>query len=272
MGTTDTWGIPGNWAEVYHACFVPTIIAPWVERTLALASPRPGERVLDVACGSGVVTRQAARLVGPSGRVIGLDLSPEMLAVARSLDGSKGGAAIEWREGSADSLPFPDGGFDVVTCQLGLMFFPDRVAALREMRRVLAPDGRLALMTWGPLDRNLGNAVMAWAWGQHIGVEQAAKFNLAHSLNDPAEVGRLLQEAGYAQVDAQRQAGRARFASPQALVCSYGALSGLEADGELRYALCAAVDESLNAFCGPEGLDYPTEAILAWARQPMTRI
>ncbi|MBI3958837.1 MAG: class I SAM-dependent methyltransferase [Chloroflexi bacterium] len=270
MSTANIWGITGNWAEVYHSCFVPTIIAPWVEHTLALAAPRPGERLLDVACGSGVVTRQAARMVGASGRVVGLDLSPEALAVARSLNGPDGGATIAWREGSADSLPFADGSFDVVTCQLGLMFFPDRVAALKEMRRVLAAGGRLALMTWGALDKNLGNAAMAAAWGERVGAEQAAKLQPPHSLNDPAEVRRLLNAAGFAQIDVQRQEGRAHFPSPQALVYGYGALAGLEADAALRDSLCADVARLLDVYCSTHGLDYPTEAVLGWAQQSVS--
>lgn len=267
MDATNVWGIAGNWAEIYHACFAPTVIAPWVAKTLALADPQPGERVLDVACGSGEVTRRAAQLVGPAGRVVGLDLSPEMLAVARSVNGRDGGAAIEWREAPADALPFADGSFDVVTCQLGLMFFPDRVAALKEMRRVLAPGGRLALMTWGPREKCPGNAAMAQAWGEHIGAEQAAKLQPAHSLSDPAEVGRLLQAAGYAQVVVQTQTARARFASPQALVCGYSAMSSLQVDAAMRDALCATVARRLLAYCSDDGLDYPTEGVLARACQ-----
>jgi SAM-dependent methyltransferase len=265
MSDANVWGIGGNWAEIYHTCFVPTIIAPWVEYTLALAAPRPGERLLDVACGTGAVTLRAAQAVGPGGQVIGLDLSPEALAVARSVNGQNGGATIEWREGTADSLPFADGSFDVVTCQFGAMFFPDRVAAFQEMRRVLAPGGRFALTTWGPLDMNLGNAAMAQAWQERVSLEHAAKFNPPHALSDPAEVRGLLAAAGFAQIEAQIQAGRARFASPQALVCGYGALSGLAADESLRDALCAEVARLLDIYCSADGLDYPTEGILARA-------
>lgn len=267
MDATNVWGISGNWAEVYQACFVPTIIAPWVSRTTALAKLQPGERVLDVACGTGVVAHHAAQLVGPTGHVVGLDLSPEALSVARQERGRRDAAAIEWREGPADALPFENGSFDVVFCQLGLMFFPDRVAALKEMCRVLIPHGRIALMTWGPQDKNLGNAAMAQAWRERVSAEQAAKLNPPHSLADPAEVRRLLQEAGFAQAAAQTEAGRAHFSSPQALVCGYGALSGLAADAALRDTLCADVTRLLQPFCHTGELDYPTEAILAFAHQ-----
>lgn len=265
MDTTNIWGITGNWAEIYHTCFVPTLIAPWVDHTLALAALRPGERLLDVACGTGAVTLPAAEIVGQTGQVVGLDPNPEALAVARRVNGQNGGGKIEWREGVADSLPFADGSFDCVTCQFGAMFFSERVAALKEMRRVLATGGRLVLTTWGPLDRNLGNAAMAQAWKARVSPEHAAKLNPPHSLSDPAEMGRLLHDAGYTQIDVQKQAARARFASPQALVCGYGALIELTADESLRDALCGDVAQLLDAYCGAKGLDYPTEAVLAGA-------
>ncbi len=117
MDASNVWGITGNWAEIYHAYFVPSITAPWSARTLARAMPRPGERLLDVACGTGTVTHQAAQIVGPMGQVVGLDIDAEALAVARSVNGQNGGATIEWREASVESLPFADGSFDVVTCR-----------------------------------------------------------------------------------------------------------------------------------------------------------
>ena len=109
----------------------------------------PGERVLDVACGTGIVARLAAGRMG-SGGVVGLDINPGMLAVARSLPPGPG-PAIEWHEGSVLDMPFPEGSFDICLCQLGLQFFPDRAAALREMRRVLRTGGRLALSVFSAL-------------------------------------------------------------------------------------------------------------------------
>ncbi len=138
----------GNAAENYERYFVPTIGIPFATALLEAAGLHRGERVLDVACGTGVVTRLAAEQVGSSGAVAGLDINPAMLAVARSVSSS--GAAIEWHEASAESLPLADGSFDVVLSSLGLQFVPDKASALREMRRVLAPGGRLAIATVGP--------------------------------------------------------------------------------------------------------------------------
>jgi SAM-dependent methyltransferase len=147
------------------------------------------------------------------------------------------------------------------------MFFPDRVAALREMRRVLAQGGRIAVMTWGPLARCPGNAAMAQVWGQYFGAEQAAKFGPPHALHDPAEVRGLLEAAGFSEVEVHTQMGSAHFPSSRALARSYGALASLEADAATAAALCADLARLLQAYCGDAGLDYPIEAVLAWARQ-----
>lgn len=265
MSTTNIWGIPGKRTEVYHSCFVPAMIGPWATRTLGLAEPRPGERVLDVACGTGVVTHQAAQAVGPTGQVVGLDINLEMLAVARNVDGQKGGATIAWHEGPADNLPFADGSFDVVTCQLGLMFFPDRVAALKEMRRVLTQDGRLALMTWGARDRCPGQSAVVKIWARHLGAQQADNWTTMHSLSDPALVRTLLEDADFTEIDAQTQVGNVHFTSPQELVCSYGALKGDVVEAPVYAALWKDADQLLQPYCSAEGLDYPIEAVLARA-------
>src|SRR5437667_1692341 len=121
-------------AEIYDRHMVPAMLASWVPALLDLVTLKPGERVLDVACGTGVVARQAASRAGAGGQVVGLDLNGDMLALARAL-----GPAVEWREGNAMTLPFAASAFDVVVCQQGLQFFPDCGQALREAHRVLVP-------------------------------------------------------------------------------------------------------------------------------------
>jgi ubiquinone/menaquinone biosynthesis C-methylase UbiE len=140
----------GNAAWAYQQTFVPAIAEPVAPPLLEQAALVPGERVLDVACGTGVVTRQAADAVRPTGRVAGLDLSAEMIEVAASLP-ARPGCVPGWRQGDAGTLPYRDETFDVVLCQMGLMFFPDRAAALREMRRVLVPGGRVVVGTPGTI-------------------------------------------------------------------------------------------------------------------------
>ena len=134
-------------AETYERLFVPAEFQDWAPRVAAAAGVRAGQRVLDVACGTGVLAREVARLVGPSGSAVGLDPGTGMLAVASRLS-----PEIEWRHGTADALPFDSESFDAVVSQFGLMFFPDRVLALREMTRVLRPGGRMAVAVWDSLE------------------------------------------------------------------------------------------------------------------------
>jgi ubiquinone/menaquinone biosynthesis C-methylase UbiE len=129
----------GSAAELFQRYVVPRITSLWAKDLVDRACVQAGESVLDVACGTGVVTRLAAEQSG-NGRVVGLDLNADMLRVARGVT-HVGGISIEWYEGSALALPFKDGAFNIVLCQLGLQFFPDKYLALHEMARVLSFGG-----------------------------------------------------------------------------------------------------------------------------------
>ena len=142
----ERWQVSTDAAEVYESCFVPAIFGAWAGPVADAAGIRTGNKVLDVGCGTGVLAREVHRRVGPKGQVVGLDLNQGMLAVA-----ARAQPRIEWRQGDAASLPFKDASFDVVVSQFALMFFPNRVAALGEMWRTLAPGGRLAVASGRPL-------------------------------------------------------------------------------------------------------------------------
>ena len=146
MNQQGQWQVAGSAPEIYERELVPAVFGPWAPILIELVDPKPGDRVIDIACGTGIVAGLAAAKVGPTGIVAGVDLNPGMLSVARTLRSSDDAASVRWQEASADRLPFPDGSFDIAYCQLGLQFFADRPAALREMRRVLSSTGQLALM------------------------------------------------------------------------------------------------------------------------------
>ena len=262
------WQISGTRVEIYDNIFIPAMIAAWSPRLAEMVGLQPGERVLDVACGTGDWARCAAARVGPQGWVVGLDISPEMLAMARRKDGAHPvDVAIEWREGSADVLPLANAAFDVVCCQLGLMFFPDRVAALREMRRVLIPSGRMALVVWGRLAQCPGQMAIAEAWARHLSSDAAAGFRRQHVLGDPAAVHALIAAADFQEIEVQRALGVMRFPSAAHLVRSYAAMMGLQVVSAVAEALIHDVTEALADYAGPDGLVYPIEAVLAKARK-----
>jgi ubiquinone/menaquinone biosynthesis C-methylase UbiE len=129
-----------NAAENYEKYFVPVIGRPFGIDLVDDARLRPGERVLDIACGTGIIARLVAERVAPTGSVSALDVNAAMLSMARSLPSA---IPIKWYETAAESVPLPDSSFDVGFCQMGLQFIADKTAAVREMRRVLTPGGRL---------------------------------------------------------------------------------------------------------------------------------
>jgi SAM-dependent methyltransferase len=206
----------GSAPENYQRYFVPAIAGPFAEDLIAEAALRAGERVLDVACGTGVVARLAAERVGPSGMVAALDLNPAMLSVARSVPSS--GAAIRWYETSAESIPLPDHVFDVVFCQLGLQFVADKSAALREIRRVLTPGGR-ALVSTPPPSGFFD--VLEEEMARHVGSEAGAFIRMVFSLNDPAIIERLFRDAGFADVNVRTYAKDLRLPGAREFLWQY---------------------------------------------------
>jgi ubiquinone/menaquinone biosynthesis C-methylase UbiE len=206
------WGsTPSGASRSYQEYMVPAMFLPLAERMIELAEVVEGDRALDVACGTGSLTRMLAATVGTDGRVAAVDLSAEMVAVAREL-GSPSGAEIDYRQGPADALPFADGEFTVLTCQQGLQFFPDRVAASREFRRVLAPGGRVAVATW--TNGGFGFQAIIDALRRHIGDRIAAMIEAPYVITDPAVLRELLETAGFGDVVVEIERVTVRFADP----------------------------------------------------------
>jgi len=267
MTESNDWGVLGGGAEIYETVFVPALMGEWASRGVALANLRPGERVLDVASGTGALTRLAAKSAGPNGRVVGLDLSPDMLDVARTTAPEATAAPIEWREGDVGALPFADDSFDAVFCAFGLMFFPDRIGALKEMVRVLRPDGRVTLMVWGSMSKCPGQLAMKESWTRHFGADAAGLFDRQHSLGDPIAVRSLIDDAGFRETEVRPAMGFVRLPSPEDLARGYGAMAEVPADEPTRMAVIGEVSASLKPYVAANGLAYPIEALLATARR-----
>lgn len=208
-----TLQISGTPAEIYERHMVPAIFARWAPELIETAGVRKGERALDVACGTGAVTRLLADRVGPAGNVVGLDINPGMLAVARL---SAPSPNIEWLEGSAVRMPLADASFDAVVCQQGLQFFPDRPAALSEMRRVLKRGGRLALSCWRSIEHTPGYLVLEQVLARRIGPEKAALPPF--SLGDAGTIRVLVAGAGFREVKFRTEAKMVRFRSAEHMV------------------------------------------------------
>jgi ubiquinone/menaquinone biosynthesis C-methylase UbiE len=194
-------------AESYENYMVPALFAPWSTYLIQRANPQPGEHVLDVACGTGIVTRNVAPRVGSQGMVIGIDLNPNMLSMAR-VAAEREGLTIEWRLSPAEKLPFPDGNFDLILCQFGLMFFSDRHASLTEMHRVLRPGGHVVLSVWQGLERHPFYQTLHNVSSRLLG---KSAVQTVFSLGDSDELRKLLADAGFQQIEIEPLSIIARF-------------------------------------------------------------
>ena len=208
MSVSETGQVTQSAAEVYEEFFVPALFQQWAEHMVDAAQVRDGQRVLDVACGTGIFARAAASRVGGAGSVIGVDVNRGMLAVARRV-----APEIEWRATRAEALPFEDAAFDAIGCQFGLMFFEDRPAALREMARALRPTGRLAVAVWDRLEASPGYAAMVELLRRLFGEQVARALDAPFVLGDRHGLESIFDAAGIVDAEIKTEIGTARFPS-----------------------------------------------------------
>jgi SAM-dependent methyltransferase len=171
--------------EVYEKALVAPLFRPFAEQLVARIAPQRGESLIDIACGTGIVARVARERLGPDARIVGVDVAPAMLAVARSTES-----------------------FMVLTCHQGLQFMPDKPAAIREMRRVLAPGGRVGISTWRALQDVPGVVELNAVAERYVG----RIVDSRHSFGDPDALGALLVDSGFSDVRVETVTHDAQFA------------------------------------------------------------
>lgn len=233
-------------AENYERHFVPAIGEPVARHLVDAARPAPGERVLDIACGTGVATRLAAEAVGHDGTVVGLDANPDMLEIARNVSPD----SIEWRVAPAEDMAVPDASFDLAMCSMGLQFFADKDRALRETHRVLAPGGRIVWGTPGPAPP-LFVAIDA-ALTNHLGPGASMFVHTVFSLHDADEALVLMETADFSHVDVASVTVQLRVPPPAEFLWQYVRSTPLAAAAaELGEHQRAALESEVVARCAP---------------------
>jgi ubiquinone/menaquinone biosynthesis C-methylase UbiE len=255
-------------ARHFADAVVDAVFAAWAQDLVERVDVRPGERVLDVGCGTGAVARAAAPRAGATGKVAGIDNSAERLGVAQSLP-PLAGAMIEWRLGDATALPYADGSFDVVLCQQVLHLISDRAIALAEMRRVLAPGGRLGLSVWQAMEHSPAFLPIAAAVARHLGPAEAGRFGRNFSLGDEAELRRLVEEAGFTQVQIVQETKIADLATPEDFIQYQMDVNAARwsTTPETQAAIVADVREGLQPFVEDGRLRFPRGAHVVLARR-----
>jgi ubiquinone/menaquinone biosynthesis C-methylase UbiE len=260
----------GNWQVSYEAAvlyekYVHPLMVPWVETLVETATIREGQRVLDVACGTGFVARLAAAHVGLAGQVAGVDLNKGMLAVARQISSSDTALPIEWHEGDVTDLPFDDASFDAVLCQQGMQFFPDIQGAANELNRVMVPDGRLVFTIWSPIEENPYLDALAHALEQHLSEQAANGLRGAFAKSYSVDFEPALRNAGFKQIEVD--APRLAFHLPPLEEQLPGHMASLPmADAisalpdEAKVSILNDVRFALKEFANQTGLSIPSRS------------
>lgn len=249
----------GNFPELYERLLVEPLFRPWGNVLLDAVSLAPGSRVLDVACGTGIVARLARARIGDKARIVAIDRSPAMLAVARAVE-----PTIDWREGDATELPVRDDEqFDVVVCQEGLQFFPDRPAAMRAIRRVLAPGGRVGVAVWRSLEENGLFHDLGLVAERYLGPIDDAR----HSFADAEALAQLLTDAGFTDVRVDRVSRETHFALDPAVLARLNAIAviGMTATGKaMSDAERAAMTDAIVSASLPVAAPYVADGVLTF--------
>lgn len=271
MSQNEPWYFDDDPSELYERLLVPSKFLPWAEELIGLGNPQSGEKVLDIACGTGTVTRLIPPRVGSSGSVTGLDFNAGRLDVAASLP-VPSGCAIEWQEGDACTLPFDSGMFDLVFCQQGLQFFPDKPKAMKEMHRVLVPGGRLILGVWRSAEHQPGGYAMAEALERHVSPEAGAVRREPFSFGDGDLIEALAIDAGFHDVVVRPTVKNVHFPSAEAFTKRYISarvpLNEMVADVDMaaREAVVSDVNAALEQYESRSGLELPTAVNIVTAR------
>jgi SAM-dependent methyltransferase len=260
--------IPLDAAKAYEAFLVPALFGQWSVKVADAAEIQAGVRVLDVACGTGILGREVFSRTGLKGRVVGIDRDPGMIAVAKQL-----APGIDWREGEAEALPFPDRSFDAVVSQFSLMFFRDRHQALREMLRVVTPAGRVAVAVWDSLTQIPAYASEVAILEHTAGRRAADALRAPFVLGNGKDLARLFTEAGAAQTEITTQQGMANFPSIRSMVEAdlrgWLPLMGVILTEEEINRILHAAEQALASYATADGrVRFPLSAHIVTARKP----
>jgi ubiquinone/menaquinone biosynthesis C-methylase UbiE len=265
------WQVGGSSAEAYERFLVPAIFREGAEKLVEHAAIQPGERVLDVGCGTGIVARTAAARVGEQGATTGIDLNPDMLEVAGA---SSAGIqpAIDWQQGAAESLPVARSSYDAVLSQQAFQFFEDRVQALREMHRVVSNDGRVVISVLRSIEHNHTYRPLIEAFRRHGGDELGTMMQSPFQDWTQQQLREMALEAGFRTVSVTISLITVRFPSiPDFLQqeLSSSPLSGMVSSmaDDVRQAIVEDVSKGLAEYIDDQGVMHPLQTYLIHARK-----
>ena len=266
MGEKSGWQLCGDGPQAYEKYIVPAFSGAWARDIVERAAVKKGDSVLDLGCGTGLVARQAAKVLGASGQIAGVDVNPIMLAKAREVYPPNASPA-EWQQGDASALPFADARFNVVLCQQGLQYFPDRLGSLKEVKRVLADGGRAVFSVWRSIEYLPFYTAVHDALAQYINAEAAAMIASAFTLGKSNHLRKLFTAAGFSQVGIRIVIKQMRYAPLEEFLIGGFAASPfandiLALEASMREEMFGAISQSVSNYVDDHGLAAPMECFV----------
>lgn len=262
MGDSETGQVSEDAAQIYEEVYLPALFQDWCPLAIQAANINTGDSVVDVACGTGALTIAVSEHVGPKGKTIGVDINEGMLTIARSKSSS-----VQWLNAPAEELPFTDDCFNCVVSQFGLMYFENQEVALREIMRVLQPNGSIVITVWDKLENNPGLAAEEYLWQQVFGEEVE---DAPYRLGDKEVLENLFKASGINDIQIGTYEGKARFGSIESWIRT-GAKGWTEDDAlnddELKHLLDTAEKELTNFRTSQGAVAFPTSAHIIAAKK-----
>ena len=272
MGKQTTAHLGASNPTIYEQIMVPAVYQMWTRFVVDGAEPNSGDKALDIACGTGIVTRALAQRIGMMGEVTGMDNNSEMLALARKVDEHESGSSpIDYEFGSATAIPFDDQKYDIVTVQDGLAYFSNRATAIQEMYRVLMFGGRVSMMSWRDIEGSPPFYATVETVQQHLGLEAANLIRQPFTASDADELRALMLRALFRRIEIDPVEGTAVFASLEDFVKSQvlgtGLVQYLAARGTAVGSFYADLQQALEPWSKLDGFMFPMQAYLVTAKK-----
>ena len=271
MNTKSGWQLRDDGAEAYEKYIVPAFSDTWAQNLVDRASLRNGDRILEIGCGTGIVTRHAYRSMGESVSLTGVDVNEIVLKKAREIC-PPDTTSIEWKQCNAEDLPFCDSQFDVVLCQQGLQYFPDRSKALTEVNRVLESGGRAFFSVWRSLEYFPFYLALHKALERYVDEEAAFTLSSAFTLGDASQLRDLFESAGFKNIKIRLEIKQMRY-SPflefliGGLAASPFGNAILELRESIREEMFQSIQESISDYTDDHGLAAPMECHIVSAER-----